>query len=158
MTYVIRDMKEAEYPLLNGFLYDAIFVPEGVCPPPKEIIYKDELQVYIKDFGDKGDDCALVAEADGSPIGAVWARIMDDYGHVDDDTPSLAISVKSEYRGRGIGSALLREMLNLLKKRGYKSVSLAVQKVNFAVRMYKKANFVTVDENAEEYIMVCKLS
>lgn len=33
-------------------------------------------------------------------IGAVWTRIMDDYGHVDDDTPSFAISLYKEYRGQ----------------------------------------------------------
>ena len=34
--------------------------------------------------------------------------------------------------------------------------SLAVQKMNYAVRMYKKVGFEIVDENEEEYIMVCK--
>ena len=35
--------------------------------------------------------------------------------------------------------------------------SLAVQKANYAVRMYEKAGFKTVDENEEEYIMICDL-
>ena len=34
----------------------------------------------------------------------------------------------------------------------------AVQKANYAVKMYKKVGFQIVDENNEEYIMVCKLS
>ena len=29
-------------------------------------------------------------------VGAVWIRIMNDYGHIDDQTPSLAISVKKD--------------------------------------------------------------
>lgn len=29
---------------------------------------------------------------------------MNDYGHVDDDTPSFAISPYEEYCGQGIGS------------------------------------------------------
>ena len=48
-------------------------------------------------------------------------------------------------------------MLDLLKENGYKRVSLAVQKANYAVRMYKKVGFEIVDENKEEFIMVCKL-
>lgn len=36
-------------------------------------------------------------------------------------------------------------------------VSLAVQKANYAVKMYEKVGFETVDENEKEYIMVCRL-
>ena len=79
---------------------------------------------------------------------------MHDYGYVDDETPSFAISLYKEYRGKGIGTALMRRMLGLLKEQGYKKASLAVQKANYAVRMYAAVGFRTVDENAEEYIMV----
>ena len=157
MDYIIRKIKPTEYHLLDDFLYNAIFIPQGVEPPPKSIIENDELQVYVKDFGRKRGDFALVAEAGGEIVGAVWVRIMKDYGHVDDDTPSLAISVYKEFRGRGIGTDLMRNMLSLLKHNGYKRVSLAVQKANYAVRMYKKVGFIMVDENAEEYIMICEL-
>ena len=49
------------------------------------------------------------------------------------------------------------KMLELLKWQGYERASLAVQKENYAVKMYKNVGFKTVDENAEEYIMVCEL-
>lgn len=98
-----------------------------------------------------------MAEHDGKAVGAVWARVMNDYGHIDNNTPSLAVSLYREYRGKGIGSLLLNEMLKMLKARGYSQVSLAVQKANYAVRMYEKAGFRKVDENEEEYIMICRL-
>ena len=82
---------------------------------------------------------------------------MNDYGHVDDDTPSFAISLYKEYRGKGIGTELMKQMLELLGKGGFKRASLAVQKANYAVRMYEKVGFKTVDETNEEYIMVCDL-
>ena len=90
-------------------------------------------------------------------IGSVWTRIMDDYGHVDDETPSCAVSLYKEYRGQGIGSQLMMKMLDLLRQQGYRKVSLSVQKANYAVKMYKKAGFKTVDENEEEYIMAAEL-
>ena len=98
-----------------------------------------------------------MAEADGRIIGAVWTRIMNDYGHVDDETPSFAISLFSEYRGQGIGTRLMKEMLSLLKEHGYRQASLAVQKANYAVRMYRNVGFEIIDENDEEYIMACRL-
>lgn len=157
MNYTIRELKETEYPLLEDFLYEAIFIPQGVEPPPRSILNNDELQVYVKDFGKKPDDSCLAAEADGKIVGAVWVRIMNDYGHVDDDTPSFSISLYKEYRGHGIGTALMEKMLELLRECGYEKASLAVQKENYSVNMYKKVGFEIIDENDEEYIMICKL-
>ncbi len=154
--YRIRELHDGEYRVLNDFLYEAIFVPEGVEAPPKSIIEQPELQVYVSDFG-KEDDYCLVAEAGGNIVGAVWTCIMNDYGHVDDDTPSFAISLYKDFRGYGIGTALMNEMLALLRKKGYKRASLAVQKANYAYKMYVNVGFVVVDENEEEYIMVCDL-
>lgn len=90
-------------------------------------------------------------------MGAAWVRIMNDYGHINDETPSLAISLYGEYRHLGLGTALMKSVLQLLKDKGYKQTSLSVQKANYAVGMYRKAGFAVVDENEEEYIMVCRL-
>lgn len=157
MNYNIRTLSKGEDSLLQDFLYEAIFVPEGVPAPPKSIINQPELQVYIADFGKKKGDIGLVAEVDKKVVGAVWVRIMNDYGHIDNDTPSFAISLYKDYRGFGIGTNLMEEILHILKDRGYKQASLAVQKANYAVRMYQKIGFEIVDENEEEYIMLCRL-
>lgn len=157
MDYTIRQIDESEYPLLNDFLYEAIFIPDGVTPPPKSIINSPELQVYVKGFGEQPHDTALVAEAEGKVVGAVWVRVMNDYGHIDDDTPSFAISLYKEYRGFGIGTALMSALLDVLKENGYKRASLAVQKENYALKLYLKAGFEIIGENKEEYIMLIRL-
>lgn len=155
--YVIRCLRRDETDLLKDFLYEAIFVPDGAEPPARDIIEKPELRVYTDDFGTrKGDNC-LVADLAGKVVGAVWTRIMNDYGHIDDETPSFAISLLRQYRHQGIGSQLMVKMLELLKWQGFKQASLSVQKANCAVRMYHHLGFTVVDENAEEYIMVCGL-
>ena len=154
----IRELKKEETELLRDFLYEAIFIPEGVEPPERSIIERPELKIYYEIFGSGAADHSLVAEAEDKVIGAVWTRIMKDYGHVDDETPSFAISLYKEYRGQGIGTELMRQMLKLLKGQGYKRASLAVQKANYAVKMYEKLGFKTADQNEEEFIMVCKLN
>ena len=157
MDYIIRAMRETEYPLLENFLYEAIFVPEGVEPPPKSIVNTPELQVYIENFGTRIHDKSLVAEINHKVIGAVWVRIMNDYGHIDDETPSFAISLYKEYRGLGIGTEMMKAMLAILKDCGYSQASLAVQKANYAVKMYRKVGFEIVGENAQEYIMIARI-
>ncbi|MBR2258006.1 MAG: GNAT family N-acetyltransferase [Blautia sp.] len=154
---IYREMRPDEYGHLKDFLYEAIFIPEGATPPDRSIIGQPELSLYYEDFGSGQADYCIVADDNGRVAGAVWTRIMNDYGHVDDATPSFAISLYKEYRGKGIGTELMRRMLDLLKDQGYKKASLAVQKANYAVRMYKAVGFQTVDENEEEYIMVCRL-
>lgn len=157
-NYKIRKIRENEYNLLEDFLYEAIFIPAGVTPPPKSIINQPDLQVYIKDFGTENDDICFVAEVDDKVIGAVWVRDMKDYGHISDGVPSFAISLYKQYRNFGIGTAMMKVMLNELKSRGYLKTSLAVQKANYAVKMYKNVGFIIIDENDQEYIMVCDLS
>ena len=153
MDCVIREMEKEEHSLLSDFLYGAIFVPDGTEPPPKSILNCPELQVYIAGFGTNRHDKALIAEVDGNIVGAIWARIMNDYGHIDVDTPSLAMSVLKAYRGMGIGTLLLTQMLLAEKAAG-----LSVQKDNYAVKLYRKAGFTTVKETTEEYIMVADLN
>ncbi len=150
----IRPLKDSELPLLNDFLYLAIFIPEGVQAPPCEIINQPELRVYVDGFGSQPDDHCLVAECDGAVVGAVWVRDMPDFGHIADGVPSFAISVRPEYRGSGIGTTLMRSMLGYLRQKGYAKASLSVQKANYAARMYTKLGFRTIGENDEEYIMV----
>ena len=79
---------------------------------------------------------------------------MNDYGHIDNETPSLAISLYKEHRGKGIGTGLMRRIIRTYGELGYKRLSLAVQKANYAVKMYEKVGFRKVSENEEEYIML----
>ena len=157
MEYIIREIKQTEYSVLTDFLYEAIFIPDGAKPPEKSIINLPELQVYVAGFGKEKDDICFVAEVEGKIVGAVWVRDMNDYGHIEEGVPSFAISLYNEYRGYGIGTALMQRMLCELKQRGYEKASLSVQKANYAVQMYLKVGFEIVDEHEEEYIMVCDL-
>ena len=68
MNYQIRQIRPAEIPVLSDFLYEAIFIPEGVEAPPRSIIEDESLQIYIRDFGKFPDDRCLVAESNRLPV------------------------------------------------------------------------------------------
>ena len=158
MEYTIREIQVQEYPLLEDFLYEAIFLPEGVKAPPKSVIYEPGIWRTIDNFGTLDHDYCLVADVDEKPVGAVWVRIADQYGHIDDETPSLSISLYPQYRNLGIGTAMMRAMLKYLKNSGYRRASLSVQKENYAVKMYQAMGFEITDENEEEWIMIHDLN
>lgn len=158
INYSIRPLRPDETSLLKNFLYEAIFIPEGMEAPSRNVVNLPELKVYIEHFGTKEDDFCLVADCEGKVVGAVWSRIMNDYGHIDDQTPSLSIALYKEYRNKGIGCHLMNEMIELLRKKGYERVSLSVQKANHAVRLYLKLGFKVVKETMDEFIMVNELN
>ena len=162
MDYTIRPLRSDERHLLEDFLYEAIYVPEGFeGTVPRSIIHDDpKCRAAFECFGDLPDDRALVAEVDGRVVGACWVRTTDEYGHIDDETPSFSISLYAQYRGRGIGGALMRQMLDELREAGYARASLSVQKENPALRLYERLGFRIIGdgEDETEWMMVIDLA
>lgn len=153
----IRELAYREYAFLEEMLYQALFVPAGEKPFPRDIIKKPSLARYIDGFGRKGDVC-FVAEQDGALCGAAWARLYtkEEMGaeFIDDNTPELSIALYEQYRGKGAGTQLLCALLQRLKENGIKQVMLSAKKENRAVRLYKRLDFKPVKEDGDTYIMV----
>ena len=150
--YEIRAMRLDEHPLLEDFLYEAIFVPvdfEGEVP--RTILFDDPMcRAAFEGFGSRDDDIALVVTLDDKPIGACWVRTINEYGHIDDRTPSFSISLYETYRGKGIGTALITAMLKELRNKGFERASLSVQKENPAIRLCQRLGFEIIGDGADE--------
>ena len=161
MNYKIRHMRDDESALLEEFLYEAIYVPDGFEDAvPRSIIYDDpKCRAAFEGFGDSADDRALVTEANGCVVGACWVRTTNEYGHIDAETPSFSISLHERYRGRGIGEAMMRQMLAELSGAGYARASLSVQKENPALHLYERLGFYIIGdgEDETEWMMVIDL-
>ena len=78
---MIRSLKEKEYNFLEEFLYQAIYILEGFSPLERSILQDPDLQMYVKDLGQKDGDFALASEENGQIVGIVWVRLMKDYGY-----------------------------------------------------------------------------
>lgn len=156
----IREINNSEISQLGNFLYEAIYITEGQEKTERELINQPELMRYIKDFGQTNDIC-LVAELDGYLVGAIWTRIFKGtehgYGHVDSNTPELSMSVLPKYQQKGIGTKLLREMIDRLINCNYKQVSLSVDKHNNALRLYQRFGFTILDSDKKSAIMIKNL-
>lgn len=155
----IRIIQRSDYACLNEFLYQAIFIPAGADSPPRSIINDPEIFAYIKDFGSRSGDLGVIAEQNNQVIGAAWTRIISAYGHLDNNTPELAISILPEFRGYGIGMKLMNKLFKLLKENGYERTSLSVQKDNPAVRFYQRLGYEITSEKLdhvghEDYLMI----
>ena len=161
MEYELRHIKPSEWSLLEDFLYEAIFVPGGFEGEiPRSVIYDDaKCLAAFEGFGTLPDDRAVVAVVDGTVVGSCWVRTTDEYGHIDDETPSFSISLYKPYRDHGIGGAMMSRMLGELHDAGYARASLSVQKANPALRLYERMGFRIVGDGFDEteWLMVCRL-
>lgn len=156
---LIKTITSSQYPLLEEYLYHAIYIPPGVQLPPRDLIFKPDIYMYIDGFGTKPGDLGVMAWVGGKSVGAAWVRIIPAFGHIDDNTPELAISLLPEYRGQGIGTAMMTALFEMLKEHRYKKTSLNVQKDNPALRFYKRLGYITVAERVdsvgnEDYTML----
>jgi ribosomal protein S18 acetylase RimI-like enzyme len=155
----VRVMQESDYACLPEFLYQAIFIPEGTEPPPRSIINDPEIFIYIKNIGTQAGDLGVVAEQNRQIVGAAWTRIISAYGHIDSETPELAISVLPPFRNNGIGAKLMNKLFDVLRENGFKQTSLSVQKDNPAVRFYQRLGYTVSGERLdhaghEDYLMI----
>lgn len=158
-NYTIRLFKSDDQSFLYEMLYQAIFVPEGSQPPPRNVIHLPELSKYVAEFGQQAGDLAYIAVDDMTqqPVGAVWLRLFTSehkgYGYVDDQTPELSIAIAPGQRGRGIGQALIAQLLDTAQEQ-YPAVSLNVWIENPAFRLYQRLGFAVVAEDGPVVTMV----
>ena len=147
-NYKIRPATFSDEPFLWEMLYQSLHV-EGQEPFPRDVVTRPEIARYVKDWGRDGDlgFIAVDARSDES-IGAVWCRLSseDDRGfaYLDEETPELGIALWPEYRGQGIGTALLQKLLEAAKKL-YPAIALSVSPGNPSIRLYERLGFETVD-------------
>ncbi len=89
MNYIIRGMKQEEYALLSNFLYEAIYIPKGVEPPPRSVISLPELKDSEPGFRQRAQKAlihALSEDADtaflkDSPELKEFVEQLDAYRH-----------------------------------------------------------------------------
>ncbi len=153
----IRAIKRNETGFLGDMLYEAIFIPDGHEPLPRDVIKDRSLSKYIDDWGKDNYDIALVAELNNQLIGAIWGRLFtkenQGFGYVDDNTPELSMAVKPEYRNRGIGTELIKSIASEYRRIGVNYLSLSVDKANNASNLYKRLGFEIIEETETSWTM-----
>lgn len=149
----MREALASDFLFLREMLYESSFAMENP-KPPRETIEQPQIIHYISEWGRPGDR-ALVAELGGRPVGAAWYRVFPEerrgYGFLDAQTPELAIAVVEGERGRGVGRALLEQLLAAAERDGFAALSLSVARTNdVARRLYERCGFEIVAHDEAE--------
>jgi ribosomal protein S18 acetylase RimI-like enzyme len=161
----IRNAGSEDLAFLWEMLYQAIYWgPERQEPKPprEELLSNPEISHYLAGWGQEGDTALIaVDDRDGRGIGAAWYRLMppedSGYGFVDASTPEMGLAVVSHLRGRGVGGALLRALLDRARSEGLGAVSLSVEQENPVVRLYERHGFTRLFADGNAWIMKVEL-
>ncbi len=144
-TWSIRAVTADDQNFLWETLYLSLYVREGEPPFDREVIYEPHLAKYVEDWGQAGDVGYIAINDQQQLIGAVTARVLpadnQGYGYIDEVTPELGLAVLDEYRGQGVGTALMQALLTELRQQQIAQVSLSVDPSNPFVRLYERLGF-----------------
>ena len=88
----------------------------------------------------------LVAVEDGRVIGYIGMSAVIDEGYL------FNVAVDRQYRKKGVGSALVRDLVTFCQKRNYAFLTLEVRESNApAISLYSRFGFVRVGERKNYY-------
>ncbi|MFN2507531.1 MAG: N-acetyltransferase family protein [Chthoniobacterales bacterium] len=156
VDYVIRPLEPADEPILWEMLYQALHTTPGEAAPPPEIVRRPEFARYVEGWGRPGDTGFVAHDAgEGLLLGAVWLRLPTrearQSGTAEGAIPELAFAVKSGHRGRGIGTALLTQLVRANPQ--YSAVSLNATANKPVLRLYERFGFRVVEQSADAIIL-----
>lgn len=105
------------------------------------------IERWIKYLEEKG--FSIVAEHEGKIVGHL--AIVEDESNK--DTVDLAIYLARNYQNQGIGTEMVRAIIEYCKKICYKKITLVTDRLNWrAIRVYRKCGFQTVLASYELYM------
>lgn len=157
----IRAATADDEPFLRTMLYEAArWNTDWPVEPIENVIADPNTARYIEGWGRAGD-AGVIAEEDGQPMGAAWYRLFapdaPGYGFVDAETPELSIAVARLHRRKGVGTALLRALLDRARVDGVAALSLSVAPHNQSRMLYQREGFEKIGESGGSWTMRLEL-
>ena len=150
MTPQIRPATPSDEDFLWEMLFYAARMDAEGDATPEGARTNPDLAKYVRGWG-RDTDLGFVAtdRRTSDDLGAAWVRLLTGAdrgpGFFDESTPELAIAVRPELLGRGIGGLLLNALLAASKTR-FPAVVLNVRADSPACRLYRRAGFEVVEE------------
>lgn len=144
MNLTLYFLRSSEQKIATDMLHYAARLDEA----GKGLDEVPELAIYEKYYGLTSKDLGLYALSGHELAGAAWIRLFQEHeganAFVDAKTPVLTIGVKPQFRSRGVGSAMLEQ---LLMEAGalYEQISVSVLEDSPAMAFYEAFGFTRIE-------------
>ena len=141
----IRPATSKDVPFLSDMLFEAGAISDIVREMGKEkALLLPAMIFFLENFGRPGD-FGFIAEIGKTPIGAAWARHFSEenksYGFISTEIPEFAIAVEPEFRASGVGTKLMKYLIEKARNLKLPALSLSVYRRNPALRLYERFGF-----------------
>lgn len=156
-----KELTAQDSELLKDFVFLAIHVSEPSQAPDRSVLEVPQIKKYYENWG-QPDDYGIKAidEESGQIIGMIWIRQFHDsdpsYGFISNEIPELTMSVQDAFRGCGIGTELLKHLIQGVKNR-YQAISLSVSLDNRARYLYESFGFMKYERIGDSMTMCLDL-
>jgi len=130
---------------------DLIKMYENYNPEDRSLglppVGRKAIESWISYLEEKG--FSIVAEHEGKIVGHL--AIVEDENNP--GVVDLAIYLAREYQNQGIGTQMVKAIIDFAKKKGYKKITLVTDRLNWrAIRVYRKCGFQTTLASYELYM------
>ena len=160
MELKLIPLEDTTTAFFHELFHSSFYKPPGEPQIPFEAIRSPELRRYYEYWGKEGD-LGYILLKDGEEVGGIWSRRFPEaapgYGFVDENVAELGLAIKRGHRGQGLGQKLIDKLLEALRERGDRQVSLSVHGDNHAAQWYERLGFRTVAFDGKTMTMVLDL-
>ena len=159
--YRTRLAAPADNFFLRDLLAEILTPPGGVKPAVDEVMANPQAAAFVEGWGRPGDH-GVIAETVMEPVGAAWYRVFPESdpaaGFEGGKTPELLVAVDRAHRGRGVGTMLVKALLEKARDEGNTSIGLTVPAMNIpAVSVFRACGFTSTREANGLVTMLARL-
>jgi GNAT superfamily N-acetyltransferase len=149
MDHEIRPLTVDDEPILWEMLYYGLSSAGNNEQLSRDVVRRPEISRYVEGWGRVGDTGFVAHDKKNRAVlGAAWLRHRADEP---DMSPELALAVKPEHRGHGIGTGLLTQLVRANPDHSTISVSFVAGKP--VLRLYERFGFKVVEQRTDAVVM-----
>lgn len=131
---------------------ELLFYAAGLNETEDSLADHPSLEQYERDYGSYNGDIGVYMIVNNKVAGGAWVRILaNGFAHIDNDTPELVFAVKPEFRNRGIGTSIMKQLFIEVSK-VFSKISLSVREDSLALPLFERLGFKHVEGSNYENI------
>lgn len=148
---VVREARDEDFPSIWK-IFRKVITEGEYTPTIRSENTSDGHEYSLHEEDDKKKFITVLCEVEEQVVG--YATIEESMWDLSRHAGELGIAVLPQFRGVGVGSALLDSVLGVASDKGFKKVNLSVFHTNkHAINLYKRFGFKKVGRKSKQFYL-----